>query len=107
MNTKKHKPMITKEQYLKALDIVEMYHQQLHQFSVVHSLKGWKYLQIGDKVIFSKTMSKDVLTEKEYEVVWVELDSVDEYYSWYIIKCENGKEKKLRIHAKGYRGRVV
>lgn len=30
--------MITREQYLEALDVVETYHQQLRQYSVGHSL---------------------------------------------------------------------
>jgi hypothetical protein len=100
--------MITREQYLEALDIVETYHQQLRQYSVRgRSLKGWNDLQIGDKVIFSKTMSKDVLLEKEYEVVWIDSDFANQYDAWFTIKCENGKEKGLRKHAIGYRGRVA
>ena len=99
--------MITREQYLEALDIVETYHQQLRQYSVGRSLKCWNDLQRGDKVIFSKTMSKDVLPEKEYEVIWIDSDFANQYDAWFTIKCENDKEKGLRKHAKGYRGRVA
>ena len=99
--------MITREQYLEALDIVETYHQQLRQYSVGRSLKGWNDLQIGDKVIFSKSMSKDVIIEKEYEVIWIDSDFANQYDAWFTIKCENGKEKVLRKHAKGYRVRFA
>ena len=50
---------------------------------------------------------KDVLPEKEYEVVWIDSDFANQYDAWFTIKCENGKEKGLRKHAKGYRGRVA
>ena len=58
--------MITREQYLE--DIVETYTSNC---VFGRSLKG-NDLQIGDKSYFQRQMSKDVLPEKEYEVVWID-----------------------------------
>ncbi|MCA6445444.1 MAG: hypothetical protein IM600_18600 [Bacteroidetes bacterium] len=99
--------MITREQYLEALDIVETYHQQLRQFSVVRSLKGWNDLQLGDRIVFDKSMSKDVLVGKEYEITNVGHDWKEQHYSNFGFVCENGREKYLRKHPSGYRVRLV
>lgn len=99
--------MITRQQYLEALDIVETYHQQLRQYSVGRSLKGWNDLQIGDKIIFTKVISKYVLTDKEYEVTHVGHEWKEQHYSRFGFICENGTEKYLPKHPKGYRVRLA
>lgn len=95
--------MIRREQYLEALDIVETYHQQLRQYSVGRSLKGWNDLQIGDKIIFTKVLSKYILVNKEYEVTHVGCEWKEQHYSNFSFICENGMEKSLPKHPKGYR----
>ena len=99
--------MITRESYLEALDIVESYHQQLRQNKVECNPKSWNNLKIGDKIIFDRTLSKNALIGKEYEVIFVENDWQKEYTSRFGLIGEDGKEKYLRKHSRGYRVRVI
>ena len=98
--------MITREEYNKALDIVEAYHKQLFIGGDRHSL-SWNDLQIGSKVVFKKTMSKYLTIDKEYEVVWVDSDWKKYDGSCFRIIDDNNKHKSLRKHAKGYLMSIV
>jgi hypothetical protein len=99
--------MITREKYLEALDVVETYHRQLRQLNGETTLKSWNDLQMGDKIIFSRLVSKNVLIEKEYEVTYVDDDWKREYYSCFRFVCENGSEKRLQKHPRGYRVQIA
>ena len=98
--------MITREQYLEALDIVETYHQQLRQFSVGCSL-DWDNLKAGDFILFDKTMSKNVTVGKKYKVTDVGHDWKKWSHSWFTFLDDNNKRKSLRKYAQGYSMRMV
>lgn len=103
---KKIEIMITREEYLKALDIVEAYHEQLNLSGVRRSL-SWEDLQAGRKIIFDKVMSKYLIEGKEYTVTRVDTDWKEWYNSWFEITDDRGKKKSLRKHAKGYLVRMA
>jgi len=83
---------ITKEDYLKALDIVESYHKQLNK-----KIKKIRFNKISDlqendfvKCISVNWNTQKCLTEgKEYEI---KRFCNDKYY--FFIKDDNGKEKR-------------
>lgn len=87
--------MITREEYNKALDIVEAYHKQLFIGSIVRSFKPLSKVEVGDYVKCENLhqQNKTCLTEgKQYEVI----DVYDTEYRgliFYIID-DNGKKKK-------------
>lgn len=86
--------MITREQYLEALDIVEAYHQQLRQYSVGRSYKGFDELKIGDNVecVLVHIQSLKCLTKgKKYEVLDV-YETVGGIA--FCIRDDNGKKKQ-------------
>jgi hypothetical protein len=93
--------MITREEYNKALDIVESYHKQLFIGSLRRSL-SWEDLQAGHKIIFDKVMSKYLTEGKEYTVTRVDSYWKEWYDSWFEITDDRGSRKALRKHAKGY-----
>lgn len=99
--------MITRESYLEALDIVESYHQQLRQDNIERNPKSWNNLKIGDKIIFDRTMSKDVLIGKKYEVIFVSYDWEKSFGGHFIFIGESGKQRYLSKYPRGYRTRVV
>jgi len=103
---KKTEKMITREEYNKALDIVEAYHKQLFIGGVKRSL-SWEDLQAGHKIVFDKVMSKYLTEGKEYTVKRVG-DSWKEWYnSWFQITDDRGRIKNLRKHARGYVVRIA
>ena len=57
--------MITREDYLNALELIDLYHQQLNLSGVRRSL-SWEDLQAGDKIIFDKVISKYLLVLVAY-----------------------------------------
>lgn len=62
--------MITREEYIAALDIVEKYHLQLSMQRVIATRrKKWDDLDVGDKIIFEKSLSKKVIIGKEYQII--------------------------------------
>ena len=93
--------MITRQEYLNALELIDQYHQQLN-LSVVRRSLCWDDLQAGDKIIFDKVMSKYLTEGKEYTVTRVDPDWKDWYSSWFEITDDRGKRKGLRKHPKGY-----
>ena len=95
--------MITREQYLEALEVVDKYHKQSIPNNLTKNLKSWNDLSVGDFIVFSSTMSKNIIVGKTYEVVYVDADFCDYYRSWFGIIGEDGKRKSLRKYANGYR----
>jgi len=93
--------MITREEYNKALDIVEAYHKQLFIGDVRRSL-SWEDLQAGHNIIFDKVNSKYLTEGKKYTVTKVDSDWKKWYNSWFEITDDRGKKKALRKHPKGY-----
>ena len=93
--------MITREEYNKALDIVEAYHKQLF-IGGVRRILSWEDLQAGHKIVFDKVMSKHLTEGKEYTVTRVDEDWKEFYNSWFEITDDRGRRKGLRKHAKGY-----
>ncbi|EJL66297.1 hypothetical protein PMI10_00645 [Flavobacterium sp. CF136] len=93
----KFKIMITREVYLKALDIVEAYHDQVRLESLnikevvepKQKLKDLEEVEIGDfvKCVFVHSASTIHLTkEKKYEVI-----NTDNYR--FMIETDSGKKK--------------
>ena len=84
--------MIIREEYLKALDIVETYHEQLNSQIVRRSFSKVKDLQETD---FVKCMKVDTNTKKcltvgkEYQIL-----SFNEGKYTFTINDDNGNEKK-------------
>jgi hypothetical protein len=99
--------MITREQYLEALDIVESYHQQNRQHKVEQKKKNWDDLQVGDMIKFTKSLSKHILVDKEYEVTHVDKDFKVSHFAFFQFICENDTEKIMRKHPAGYRLRYA
>jgi hypothetical protein len=86
--------MITREDYLKALDIVEAYHKQLNVAHVGRSYKGFDELKIGDNVecVLVHIQNLKCLTKgKKYEVI----DIYESNYrgTTFYIKDDRGKKK--------------
>jgi hypothetical protein len=98
--------MITREEYNKALDVIESYHKQLFIGGVRRGL-SWEDLQVGNKIIFDKVMSKYLTKGKEYTVTRVDADWKEWHNSWFEITDDRGKKKNLRKHAKGYMVRMA
>ena len=98
--------MIKREDYLNALELIDKYHQQLN-LSVVRRGLSWEDLQVGDKIIFDKVMSKHLTQGKEYVVATVDSDWKEWYKSWFEIIDNRGRKKGLRKHAQGYVMRMV
>ena len=87
--------MISREEYNKALDIVEAFNKQLFIGVVVHSFKPLSKVEIGDYVKCENLhqQNKTCLTSgKEYEVIDV-YDTKYRGFLFYIID-DNGKKKR-------------
>lgn len=95
--------MITREDYLKALDIVQAYHEQLNIPAVRRSFDA---LEKGDKIVFDRVMSKYLTVGKEYKV-WMVTEEFTSDWGWYSIYDDTGKSKRLKHSAKGYIVRLV
>lgn len=98
--------MITREEYLKALDIVESYHQQLKTNSIEFDL-SWDSLKRGDYIIFDKSRSKYIDENIRYKVVSVRDDWKTSNYAWFDFFDKNNKVKSLRKFSTGYIMRKV
>jgi len=87
--------MISREEYNKALDIVEAFNKQLFTGVVVRSFKPLSKVEIGDyvKCVNLHQQSKNCLTSgKEYEVIDVWATGYGDFL-FYIID-DNGKKKR-------------
>lgn len=89
--------MITREEYNKALDIVEAYHKQLFIGAVVSSNKPLSKVQKGDYVrckLLHEQCKKSLTKGKQYEVIDIN-DSrpINRKLYFYIID-DNGKKKR-------------
>jgi len=99
---------VTREQYLEALDIVETYHQQLRPHSHGGTLRTWHDMKVGDKIVFTKTLSKYVLLDKEYEVLEVSLGFTDDHNGYFTFKGENRVPRCLaKSLIGGYKAKLV
>jgi hypothetical protein len=92
---------ITREKYLEALDIVEQYHNYLQGQSKKLRFKQFEDMQIGDKVVFRKSMSKYILIDKEYEVI-CKSPNTENWRDWFGVISDNGKQKRFYRYAQGY-----
>lgn len=99
--------MISRTEYNEALTIVEQYHKQLLEIFLMHKNKNWEELTIGDFVIFDKSLSKNIIPNKPYQVTYVSPDWKQRRIAYYGIMGENGKEKWMRKFANGYRVRLT
>lgn len=95
--------MITREEYLKALTIVEGYHKG---FSAGHRIQ--KDLKVGDKIEFSRVnpLSKYVQTDEYYKVIHVSND-IGKWYGTFTILLKNKKTKIMKRITQGYHWRIV
>ena len=98
--------MITREEYNKALDIVEAYQKQLFIGDFRRAL-SWNDLKIGSRVVFKKIMSKYLTIDKEYEVIWVTEEWKEYDGAWFTIIDDNNKRRSLKKHAQGYLMSIV
>ena len=94
---------ITKEEYIKALDIVIQFNKQINLITTI----DFDSLQVGNTIVFTQSASKYVTIEKEYVV----LDSIKEYNSneikWFGFIADNGKKKYLRKYSRGYEVKII
>ena len=97
--------MITKEQYLEALTIVEDYHKQLNLAVVRHSLRQ-EDLKAGDTIVFDRVMSKYIEVGKKYKVLYVSQD-FEKWHGSFEIMLENNKTKRMKWYTQGYNWRIV
>lgn len=100
--------MVTREQYLEALDVVETYHQQLRQKSIERSL-NWDDLKRGDTIVFDKIShsAKNITLGKEYAVIDVTHNWKDSSYACFRFFDDNNKIKIQKKYTGGYIGRIV
>jgi outer membrane receptor for Fe3+-dicitrate len=87
--------MISREEYNKALDIVEAYHKQLFLCGVVRSFKPLSEVSIGDYVkckTIHQSSTKCITIGKKYKVFDV-YDTGYKGFLFYIID-DNGKKRK-------------
>lgn len=97
--------MITREEYLKALDTVEAYHEQLNLSVVRHSLRQ-EDLKAGDRIVFDRVMSQYIEVGKKYKVLYVSQD-FEKWYGSFEIMLENNKTKRMKRYTQGYSWRIV
>ena len=86
--------MITREEYLKALDIVEAYHEQLNLSIVRRSYKSLAETEIGDfiEAVAIHEQNRKCLTQgRKYEVVDTE---GGRHFKYIWIVDDNGKRKR-------------
>ena len=101
--------MITREEYNKALDMVEAYHKQL-DLQIASRIRKREDLKVGDTIVFDRVMSKYIEVGKEYKVLYVSTD----FKNWrgifeirFEIRTENNKIKRMRIYTQGYIWHIV
>lgn len=99
--------MISRAQYNEALDIIEQYHRQLAESLTIQKTRNWEELTIGDFVIFDRSLSKNIIQNKPYQVTYVSIDWKQKRHAWFGVKGENGKEKWLKKFPQGYRVRLT
>lgn len=99
--------MITREQYNQALDTIEQYHKQLFEGFFITKNRNWHELAMGDFIVFEKSQTKNILTNKPYQVTYVSPKWKSTRTACYGIIMENGKEKWLKKYAQGYRVRLT
>ncbi len=90
--------MITKEDYLKALDVVEAYHLQLQPkiANARRKYKGWDELKVGDNVecVLVHLQNRKCLTKgRKYEVCEICKHSFGHIGFSFYIKDDNWKSK--------------
>ena len=90
--------VITKEEYIKALDIVIQFNQQINLVITI----DFNTLKVGDIIIFTESASQYVTIGKEYVVTYLNKDFKLNGYAWYEFIADNGKKKHLRKYARGY-----
>jgi hypothetical protein len=100
--------MVTREQYLEALDVVETYHQQLRQKSIERNL-NWDDLKRGDTIVFDRIShtAKNITQGKEYAVIDVEHNWKYDSWAKFRFHDDNNKIKIQKKHTGGYIGRIV
>jgi hypothetical protein len=97
--------MITREEYSKALDIVESYHQQIKKDTEFDL--SWDSLKRGDYITFDKSISKYIDENVRYKVISVRNDWKESHYAWFDFFDKNNKVKSLRKFSRGYIMRKV
>lgn len=95
--------MITREDYLKALDIVQAYHEQLKIPAIRRSFDS---LEKGDRIVFDKVMSKYLTVGKVYKV-WTVTTEFTKNWGSYSIYDDTGKSRRLNHSTQGYIVRLV
>lgn len=97
--------IITREEYLNALELIDQYHQQTNISNFDRNIP-LDEIKAGHKVIFDKVMTKHLTTGKEYLVQQVFPEK-----SWYTGKFtiidDTGKIKRLKKDMQGYIMRIV
>ena len=91
--------MITREQYLEALAIIDEYHYQ----NIKLKRDFYKDLQVGDFIVFEKVKSKYLTVGKKYKVVKID----DGWRDGFMFYDDRNKFKHLRKCAKGYQITLV
>ena len=89
--------MITREDYLNALELIDQYHRQSDSNSVRRNL-NWEYLQVGDNIVFDKVISKDLTKGKEYIVLSVSDD--------FKLRCQHSRFDITNFEIADDRGRI-
>ena len=90
--------MITRHKYLKALDIVEAYHQQTRK--LIDKYKAKSDMEIGEYVecVDVYMHSRDCLTRgKRYEVI-------DLFSQYFVIRNDNGIRRKYQFSNFQFKG---
>jgi hypothetical protein len=99
---------ITKEEFLKAVEVVESYYKQVN--SHIQQIKDREELststmKVGDFVVFTKNRTSAITIGKEYEIVAVDykLWRYNNKYSleYYTIITDDGILKKYKHHTTG------
>ena len=101
--------MITREQYLEALAIIDEYHFQniideYHFQNIKLKRDFYKDLQVGDFIVFEKvnSNSKYLTVGKKYKVVKVDDGWRERPYTSFMFYDDRNKCKYLRKHTTGY-----
>ena len=67
----------------------------------------WETLEQGDLIVFDKSMSKYISTNKRYRVIEFENEYPKNHLKWFTIIDDRNIRKSLRFHAQGYIKRIV
>lgn len=95
--------MITREQYLEALAIIDEYHFQ----NIKLKRDFYKDLQVGDFIVFEKVMSKYLTVGKKYKVVEIGKGWSESYHAYFKFYDDRNKVKYLRKGTSGYQITLV